>query len=102
MTHRALHNCVRRNPTEARAEHMPQMVDRKVSYSRVLQRRLPGRLNRGDRLVGFDRTRKKKWALVCLFLLPTEKNIVCEPGQGHRLGCAFCLGFPSEENHVVI
>ena len=35
MTHRALHNSVRRNPTEARAKYMPHMVDRKVSYSRV-------------------------------------------------------------------
>ena len=31
MTHRALHNSVRRNPTEACTKYVPQMVDRKVS-----------------------------------------------------------------------
>ena len=27
---------------------------------------------------------------------------MCKPGQGDRLGCAFCLGFPSIGNYVVI
>src|SRR5215469_1422743 len=74
MTHRALHQRTRRDPTEARAEHVPQMVDRKVTYSCLPQRGLPGRLNGSDRLVGFHRTRKKERARTSLLLFPTMKN----------------------------
>jgi hypothetical protein len=36
-------------------------------------------------LIGFDRTRKKKWPLASLFLLPSEENIVDKLGQEYRL-----------------
>jgi|SRR5580658_7368131 hypothetical protein len=81
MTQRAL-NSVRCNPTEACTEYVPQMVNRKVSHVRVLERRFPRLPDRSDRLVGYDRTWKKKWALARLLLLPTEKNIMCKPVQG--------------------
>src|SRR6516164_8633769 len=78
------------------------MVDRKVSYSCLPQRGLPGRLNASDRLAGFHRARKKERARTSLLLFPVMKNFACEPGQRNRLGRTFCFGLSAEENHMVI
>jgi ribosomal protein S27AE len=64
MTHRPLHHCVRCDPTETRAKHVPQMVDRwscgNVSYLGKILRRFRkssnGLLN-GFRVRGYEEKR---------------------------------------------
>jgi len=83
MTHRPLDHGVWRDPTETRTKYVPQVVNREVSYSRVLERCLPSLFHRGNRLARFDRAWKKELALVGLLLLPLNKNIVGQFGQGN-------------------
>src|SRR5713101_3741147 len=81
VPHRPLHHGVCSDPTETRAEHMTQIVNREIRYASFFQSRPPCSLDAAYWLARTPGTWKHVHAFRALFLLPLLENIASQPAQ---------------------
>jgi hypothetical protein len=84
VPHGALYYSVRCNLTQASAEDVPERVELKMRNACSFERSFPSGLDRGNRPVRTNGTRKEKRVIRTLFLFPRLQNFACVFGKRNR------------------